>query len=125
MTLNATWLWISAAVALASWAIHTFVGGRQIVSPLLESNLPPMPKYVLYFVWHIATIVLLAFAAGYALAAISAPLWPLAVAATLLNAAIGLLILAVAATRRMAFRDMPQWTLFLLVAALGSAAIWL
>jgi hypothetical protein len=125
VTLNVVWLWISAAVALGSWVVHTFVGGPQIVPQLLASGLTDMPKYVLYFVWHIATILLLALAAGYALAAAYSPLWPLAVAATVVNAAIAALILTVAITRRVPFRDMPQWTLFLLVAALGAAAIWL
>ena len=125
MILNTTWLWAAAVVSLISWAIHTFVGGAQIVPPLRASDLKDMPKYVLYFVWHIATIVIAAIAVGFALAALYPDLWVLGVQGTILSALIALLIGGVAIWRRMGLKDMPQWTIFLLMALLGAAAIWL
>ena len=125
MMLNPFWLWIAAAASLACWAIHTFVGGRKIVPPLRASDLPGMPKHVLVFVWHIVTILLFVMTAGYALAALYPQAWMLAVQATVLNAAIAVLIMGVSVRFRMPFRDMPQWTLFLAIAVFGGLAMWL
>ena len=123
MLLNTTWLWITAAAALGSWCVHTFVGAPRILPSLAASNLAPMPRNVLYFVWHIATLLLLAFPVTYALAALYPWAWPLAIESTVLCALIAALIGAVAIKRRMVFMDMPQWTLFLLVAILGTCAV--
>ena len=70
MILNTTWLWAAALVSAVSWGIHTFVGGGQIVPALFGSDLKKMPKYVLFFVWHIATITIAAIAIGYGLCAV-------------------------------------------------------
>ena len=123
MALSAFWLWIAAATSALCWGVHTFVGGREIVPPLFGSDLPAMPKHVLYFVWHIVTILLAFIAAGFALAALYPSAWPLAVQATLLSLAIALLILAVSVRYRMPFKDMPQWTIFLAMAAFGGVAM--
>ena len=125
MALNITWLWITAVAALGSWCVHTFVGGPRILPALAQSSLAPMPRNVLYFVWHIATILLLAFPLTYALAALYPWAAPLAVESTVLCALIAALIGFVAIRRRMAFMDMPQWTLFLTVAVLGTLAVLL
>ena len=125
MTLDPTWLWLASAVALANWCVHAFVGGPQIVRPLLASDLPDMPKYVLHFVWHVATITLLSFPVSYALAAIYPPAWPLALMSTVLAALIGLMIAGMAAARRLPFLVTPQWTLFLIVALFGLLPVWI
>lgn len=124
MELNTGWLWAAAAMSLVCWGIHTFVGGGQIIPRLKASDLADMPKYVLYFVWHIATIVLMAIALGFALAAFDPAYWVLGVQATILSALICMLILTVWIWRRLPFTDMPQWTVFLVMALLGAGAIW-
>ena len=125
MELNSIWLWAATAASLGCWGVHTFVGGRQIVSPLMASNLEPMPKYVLYFVWHIATLAIAFIAIGFALAALYPGLWPLGINSAALSLLIALLIFGVAVSRKMSFGDMPQWTVFLVMALLGAGAIWL
>lgn len=123
MVLSSIWLWIAAGLSAVGWVVHTFVGGPQIVPPLFASDLKKMPKYVLYFVWHIATIVLLAITAGYVLAALYPAAWPLAVQSAIVSGAIAVLILGVAIWQRMGLKDMPQWTLFLVMALAGFAAM--
>jgi hypothetical protein len=125
MTLDPFWLWVAAVVATTNWCVHVFVGGPRIVPPLLSSELPAMPKYVLHFVWHVATITLLSFPVSYALAALYPSAWPLAVMSTALAALIGIMIAGVAAIRRLPFLVMPQWTLFLAVATFGVLPVWI
>ena len=35
---------VAAALSLGTWALHSFVGGREIAGPLLRSELRPVPK---------------------------------------------------------------------------------
>lgn len=124
MILNTTWLWAAALVSAMSWGIHTFVGGRQIVPALFGSDLKKMPKYVLFFVWHIATITIAAIAIGYALAALYPSAWVLGVQSTIVSGLISILILGVAIWQRMGLKDMPQWTIFLVMALCGAGAMY-
>lgn len=54
---------LAALAALISFFVHTFVGGRYAVSPLLESALPKATIWLNYFCWHIVTLTLLVSAA--------------------------------------------------------------
>lgn len=115
-------LGLAAATAAAIAAIHLFLGGPSIARPLLHAgDLEPTPKYVNYYCWHLVSIVLVALAAAFALAAADPAQRPLAVAATALAAAFclwGGALLWISGQRT---AQMPQWTLF---AALTLIGVW-
>lgn len=57
-------VWTICLLATATFLIHTFIGGPRVAAPLLaDTGLPKASKWLNYFCWHIAT-VLLAFMAG-------------------------------------------------------------
>ncbi|WP_373489046.1 hypothetical protein [Blastomonas sp.] len=57
-------LWVLCIVATVTLLVHTLVGGPRVAAPLLaDTGLPRASKWLNYFCWHIAT-VLLAFMAG-------------------------------------------------------------
>ncbi|MGL4320903.1 MAG: hypothetical protein ACRCS3_08575 [Paracoccaceae bacterium] len=52
---------LAAAVAGLTFVIHTFFGGPIVVGPLLANDhLPKASKWLNYFCWHIATVLLAA-----------------------------------------------------------------
>ena len=60
----------AAVLSLITFGVHTFVGGKYVARPLLASNeLPKASLWLNYFTWHMATVMLLFMAGGYAFAA--------------------------------------------------------
>ena len=58
-------LFCAVAVAALTFIIHTFVGGRYVAAPLLaDASLPRASKWLSYYCWHIATVLIAAIAAG-------------------------------------------------------------
>ncbi|KPF75591.1 hypothetical protein IP78_13635 [Brevundimonas sp. AAP58] len=56
--------WAICILAATTFLIHTFIGGPRVAAPLLaDTSLPKASKWLNYFCWHIAT-VLLAFMTG-------------------------------------------------------------
>lgn len=54
-------LWFSAAaiISAVTFYVHTFVGGPRVAGPLLaDDQLPKASKWLSYFCWHIATVLL-------------------------------------------------------------------
>ena len=49
---------IAALLALFTAAVHTFVGGRDSLIPLLEADIDPMAEGALHASWHIVAIFL-------------------------------------------------------------------
>lgn len=61
-------LWILCALSALTFVVHTFVGGPVVVRPLLANDtLPKASKWLAYYCWHIATVMLAAvtIAAGW------------------------------------------------------------
>lgn len=118
-------LWLIAASALSALTgfIHLVLGGTEIARPLLAAKgLGHVPKYTMYYCWHLVTIQIAALAAAYAAAA-----WgggrELAIAATLLAALFACWSLLMIALFRLRFMHFPQWLLFLFIAAAGIAGL--
>lgn len=64
---------LAAAVAFLTFVVHTFVGGVYVVRPLLAADdLTRASRWLAYYCWHIATVVILFMTAGFAYAA----MWP-------------------------------------------------
>lgn len=57
------WLLGAGVLAVVTWLIHTFYGGRALVKPFLAMKIDRDIKYTFYAVWHMATVVLLFTAA--------------------------------------------------------------
>lgn len=116
--------WIAAATAFGLACLHTFMGGPQLVPPLLKSKDIPEPiKLIHYYCWHIVTIMLFGLSAAYAYAAFEPTGRILAVVAT------GMSFLCVAwgfflvIWKKQKHSDMPQWMLFLPQTAIGIYAL--
>lgn len=61
-------LWIAAVVSAATFFVHVVAGGKFVAAPLLESDaLPQAAKWLLYYCWHITSILIafMAFAFGW------------------------------------------------------------
>lgn len=115
---------LPAAISMVLFVFHLYVGGSEIVRPLLASReFPPDVKYVLYICWHIVTILAGAFVLAYVGAAIDPALRPYAIAATALAGAMTVLSFAVVVWKRQSHREMPQWIAFLLLTLSGVLAL--
>ncbi len=58
------WLTAAAGVAIVTFAVHTFVGGRFAARPLLASDaLPKATVWLNYMCWHMVTVLLAIMAA--------------------------------------------------------------
>ena len=51
-------LLIASLIAAFTTAVHVFLGGADVASPLLESTLASEPRLTLYVVWHMASLTL-------------------------------------------------------------------
>ena len=116
-------LYVSAALSAVWFAVHTFVGGREIIPPLrAATNLAPDVRAVLRMVWHMVTLLLAVMAVIFLLAA----LWTsrdLALAGTLLSAAFFLAGVVVIPLSGVSYAKAPQGWLFLPAAILGAYAL--
>lgn len=118
------WIGAAAVAAFVTFLIHTFLGGREIATPLLAAtDLRRIPKYTSYYCWHMVTIVLLAMAAGLAWGGWSGDR---AMVVAVFALAVAFCALSVAMVR--AFRvnpwHMPQWSLFLVIAVLSGVGVY-
>ena len=110
---------VAAVVALGTFFIHTFAGGREVAGPLLASaDLRRVPKLTMYFCWHIVTLVLLLLAAALGYSALFEPHnRALLILCLLLAAGCALWNVALIIATRSRAWHLPQWTLFTAIAA--------
>ena len=69
--MNTEILWVASGLALLTFGVHTFVGGKVVARPLLaDRSLPRASKWLNYFCWHVVTLLLAAMtvALGYSAA---------------------------------------------------------
>ncbi len=116
-------LWSAAASALATFAVHTFVGGVFVARPLLaDTGLPKASKWLNYYCWHITTVMIIAIAAAFAWSAQRGSA-ELAAFATLLTASVAGLSVAVALKAGINPLRFPSTSLFTATAACGAAGV--
>ena len=111
---------LAAALSVLTWGVHTFVGGREVARPLLESSRSPGPRFTAYYCWHLVTIVLAGMAAAFAIAAWLPGERSLAIAATVLAALFAAWSIALVVGWRRPVGELPQWVLFLPIALAGA-----
>ncbi len=119
------WLAAAAAIAAATALIHAWLGGREVASPLLAAErLRTVPKYTMYYCWHLVTIVLAGLALAFAFAASGHASRDLAISATVGAGLFALWNLAMIGRFRLRPTHFPQWALFTPMAACGALGLW-
>lgn len=114
--------WAAAVSSLATFAVHTFVGGAYVARPLLsDRTLPKAAKWLAYYCWHIVTMLLVGMALAFAAAATGWLAGHAAFGLAGFCAACSLLSIAVALKAHIAPWRFPATTLFATTAALGFA----
>jgi len=67
--LQVNWLYAASVLSAITALLHIVGGGKTTAQPLLESSLNDRAKYTNYYCWHIVTIVIIAMAVCFFLAA--------------------------------------------------------
>lgn len=118
------WFVAAAALNLATAAIHVFAGAPEIMDPIVASALPGAIKALLEVMWHHITALLLLGALVSAVAVWQQE-WRRPVALLLGGqyVLIAALFLGLGALRFGSVWPMPQWVLFLAMAALMLAGL--
>lgn len=117
-------LWAICLVATVTFLVHTFVGGPRVAAPLLaDGGLPKASKWLNYFCWHIATVLLASMAGAFAWLALEPN--PQVVFAALvyfgsLSLALALLSAAVALRGAIHPLRFPSTSLFALITLLSA-----
>lgn len=116
----------SAGGLAALWlAVHTIVGGREIARPLVEANeLTPVVRHTQYLCWHFTTVAI-AFMATFFLLAAFTGVTAYATSATVLATGFFVVGVGLVISLGEAHGRLPQGWLFLPVAGLGLAGLWL
>ncbi len=117
------WFLGAAVLSFIVCLIHVFLGGKEAARPLLDSSdLKPVPKYTNYYCWHMVTITIAALGVMFSIAAFIQSAVELAWAASMLAALFCLWNIALYLCKRQELHrwyQLPQWVLFLPIAALG------
>lgn len=117
------WLTAAALAAFSTFLIHAVVGGREIARPLLAArDLPRVPRLTAYYCWHMVSVLLFGMAAALAWTARHANP-PLVVLVTALALAFAVLSLGLVVAFRVRPWHLPQWSLFLVIAALAGRGL--
>ena len=104
--------------------IHIFAGGPTVAAPLLAAkDIAETPKLTNYYCWHIVSITLAAMSFAFVYAAFAPGEVALAAMWTLIAAAFALWSVALVVWKRQKPLDLPQWTLFAVIAGFGAAGV--
>jgi hypothetical protein len=117
------WLGAAAIAAFSTFLIHVLAGGRLIARPLLAArDLARVPRLTVYYCWHMVSLLLFGMAVALAWSAHRTNPAQVVLAGTL-AAAFAVLSLGLIAVHRVKPWLMPQWALFLLIAALSGLGL--
>lgn len=115
-----TWLIVASGFGVVVTLVHTFLGGREIVRPLLDAkDIQPVAKYVNYLCWHISTALLAAASAAFAYGAMHTQERVLVMAFAGLCAIAAIAEIGIIIRFRQSFIEMPQWILLGAMAGLA------
>ena len=113
--------WAAAGVSALWFLVHTFVGGPEVATPLIASDLPEVVRVTGWMVWNMTTAHLALMAALFGWAT-HRRLPDTMLAATAMAAATAAGGIVSAFTSRSEVMVIPQGFLFVPVVALGWAA---
>ena len=112
----------ASALALLTFAVHTFIGGIYVVRPLLAvEGLSRASRWLNYYCWHMTTLTLLIMAAMFAWSAWEPAARGFGVLFTAMAAAFSVLCIAVALKGGVRPYRFPATSLF---AAVTAAGLW-
>lgn len=118
------WLLAAGAAAGITTLIHVFAGGPSVARPLLAAaDIDEVAKMTNYYCWHVVTITLAAMTGAFAYAALTPGETALAALWTIVAAAFAAWSVALFVWKRQKAFDLPQWTLFALIAGLGAMGL--
>ncbi len=64
----------ASIVMAAAFFVHVFIGGKHVARPLLaDRRLPPASKWLNYYCWHLASLMLAFFAIYLACSSLNRP----------------------------------------------------
>ncbi len=119
------WLALAAVLAAITTLIHVILGGRYVATPLLATErLHAVPKFTMYYCWHLVTIVLAALALAFGLVATGRGSRDLALFATAGAALFCLWNLGMIGLFRLRIARFPQWLLFATITVSGMIGLW-
>ena len=119
------WLALAAVLAAITTLIHVILGGRYVTTPLLATErLHAVPKFTMYYCWHLVTIVLAALALAFGLVATGRGSRDLALFATAGAALFCLGSLGMIGLFRLRIAHFPQWLLFATITVSGMIGLW-
>lgn len=115
-------IFLAAGGLAAIWfAVHLFVGGREIARPLVNAPaLDPLVRHTQYLCWHFTTVAIACMAGLFVCAALTG-VTAFATSATLLAAGFFVVGVGLVHVVDETYTRLPQGWLFLPVAALGIA----
>lgn len=116
-------LLVATILSFVTFAVHLFVGGREIATPLLKSDLDQVPKLTAYYCWHMVTLMLLLMTGAFSYAfffpgnvALVVTMMIFCVGCTLLN--FGLIV-----AYRVSPMQLPQWVFFVLISIFAALSL--
>lgn len=122
--MNALFL-VAGGLSLLVCLIHIVLGGRGAARPLLEAkSLHSMPRMTNYYCWHLVTIALALMGGGFFLSARTSATTDGAILATAFACLAALLCFGINVRWSLKHRHHPQWVLFLPIAGLGAAGLY-
>ena len=114
------WLFAAGVAAIFTTLIHIFAGGPTVAAPLLAArDIAETPKLTTYYCWHVVTITLTAMSCAFLFAAIHPGETALAVMWTAIAAAFAAWSIALVVWKKQKALELPQWTLFAVIAGFG------
>ena len=117
---------VAALATLATFVVHTFIGGVYAARPLLaDGALPRASRWLNYYTWHMATVTLLVMTGGFAWAALRSDAADVATLLMALAAAFSPLCVWVALRGGVAPWRFPASWLFLIILAAGTGGFLL
>jgi len=114
------WFILAGISALFTAGVHTFIGQKFIVRPLLEiDGLNRVSRFTNFYCWHIVTIVLFSISGMFFYVAAHPQATGLAWMATFWSAAFVLWSLVMIMWKRLKLKEFPQWALIIPTAIFG------
>jgi hypothetical protein len=115
---------LAGLLSLITFGVHTFVGGIFVARPLLKArDLTPASRWLNYYTWHMATVMLLFMAAGFVWAALLPDAIEIAFLLTAMAAVFSALCVWVAIKGGIAPWRFPAAWLFLIIAVVGGFSV--
>lgn len=113
-------LWAAVFMSVATFTVHTFVGGPVVAAPLLANKtLPRASKWLNYYTWHITTIYTFLMGGAFAYVAFNPERTELVIFLCVLNFSFAVLSAAVALKGKINPFRFPSTSLFSSVTVLG------